>query len=108
MLNWMRINERNEVSAFGPDASHLLLHYRKDLDELVRNWHRQDKLNKILNQVQYVRNSHFLFDAEGCVRAAGHNVAHCLAYMQPGYVIVIRESLETEEQETALLEAGRG
>ena len=93
-MDWIRLNEDNLASAFGSDASHLLLHHRSDLDELVRNWHRQDELNKILKQVQYDRNRYFLFDAEGRIRAAGHTQAHCERYAQPGYVVVIRESLE--------------
>lgn len=93
MQNWIRLSEDNIAEAFGPAASHLLLNHRKDLDSLVRGWHQQDKLNKVLKQVQYVRNSHWLVDSDGHVRAAGRR-AHCEHYMQAGYTVVIRESLE--------------
>jgi hypothetical protein len=92
-MDWIRLSEDNLAEAFGPYASHLLLHHRNALDELVRNWHRAAEIDRVFTQTKYVRNSHFLFDQEGCVRAAG-SLAHCEYYAKPTYVMVIRESLE--------------
>lgn len=96
MDNWIRLREDNTATAFGAAAPHILLRHRGELNEIHRNWKRQARIDKAFDQLGYVRNVYYLLDEDGYVRAAGKNQAHVESYMQPGYVVLIRESLEEQ------------
>lgn len=95
---WIRLREDNTATAFGAAASHILLRHRGELDEIHRNWGRQTRIDKVFDQLGYVRNVYYLLDERGYVRAAGKMQAHVEAYMQDGWTVLIRESLETVTQ----------
>lgn len=97
MNNWIRLREDNTATAFGPLASRLLLHHRAELDTIHHNWKKQAKIDRLFNQVKYVRNVYYLLDGEGHVRAAGQHATLIDHYMQPGWTVLIRESLEPVE-----------
>lgn len=97
MDNWIRLREDNTATAFGPAASHILLRHRENLDEICHNWKRQAKIDRMFDQVGYVRNVYYLLDDNGAVRAAGKELSHAESYLQDGWTILIRESLEQVE-----------
>lgn len=96
-MNWIRIREDKTCTAFGPQASQLLLNNRKALDSLLKDLQYADRINNRWRELygesatQYVRNSHFVYEGS-TVRAAGDG-NHCLRYMSPDRVLVIRELL---------------
>lgn len=92
---WLTQEKDSLASALGPDASHLMLHHRNELQRMADDWILQTELNDFWrelygeNATQYVRNTHLVMDRCGAVLAAGSE-DHCMSYMRDGLVLVIR------------------